>query len=577
MTKKFLTLLFSLLMIASLVILPACGSQETTTTTTPSGTTTTKTTTATTPPATSTPSADQILRVNIAGEPAQIDPNRASWSTERTVIMQVFEGLLGFNQDLTLRPIGATEIPTVQNGGISADGKTYTFKLNPAVTWSDGKKVTAKDYEYSIKRLFNPDLAAEYTSFYFDIVGGEEYYSAIDADDATKAQLRDAVGVKALNDTTLEIKLKAPRPTFLQLMALWPVYPVRQDIIEKYGETWTEPPNYIGNGPFIMTEWVHSDHITLVRNENYWGTKAKLGTITLKMITDINAEYAAYMNNELDVSQVAAGTEKSTLADPVLGPQVLRYAELVTFAYQFNVAVPPFDNKYLRKALNAAVDREAFINNVRGGVGAPAYSWIPPGMPGYDPNLGSEYHFNPTKAKEFLVQAGYKADGSDVPELRLQYADTGLNPTIAQFVQNQIKINLGINVSLEPMERAAFSQMVNAEQHTWAWFGWGADYPDPDNWLPELFGTDAGNNHTNYSSAEFDALMAQARNELDNTKRLALYAQAHALVVDDAPVLFIQYRERFRLVKPYVKGLLYTGMDGDAPGDMFFANVYIEK
>jgi oligopeptide transport system substrate-binding protein len=591
MLKKVLILFFSLLVIASMVILPSCGKTTSTTTTTtkttPSSTstttsttsltTTTTTKTSTTTTSTTQPSAKQALRVNIAGEPAQIDPNRASWSTERTVIMQVFEGLLGFNQDLSLRAIGATAIPTVDNGGISADGKTYIFTLNPKVTWSDGKKVTAYDYEYSIKRMLNPDLAAEYASFYFDIQGGQEYFGATNADAATKTQLRDAVGVSAKSDTMLVIVLKSPRPTFLDLMALWPVYPVRQDIIEKYADKWTEPPNYIGNGAYLMTEWVHSDHITLVKNPNYWGTAAKVDTITLKMITDINAEYAAYQNNELDICSIAAGTETSTLADKVLGPQVLRYPELTTFAYQFNLTTPPFNNKFLRKALNAAVDREAFINNVRGGVGKPAYSWIPPGMPGYDANLGADYHFNVAKAKAFLVQAGYKENGSDVPELRLQYADTGINPTIAQFVQNQIKINLGITVSLEPMERAAFSRMVNAEQHTWAWFGWGADYPDPDNWLPELFGTGAGNNHTNYSSAAFDAISAQAKNELDNTKRLALWAQAQALVVDDAPVLFIQYRERFRLVKPYVKGLMYTGMDGDVPGDMFFANVSIVK
>jgi oligopeptide transport system substrate-binding protein len=546
MIKKVLTLLFSLVMISILVFMPACSATSNT---------------------------PQALRVNLAGEPAQIDPNRASWSTERSVIMQVFEGLLGFNQDLTLRAIGATEIPTVANKGISADGKTYTFKLNTKVTWSDGQKVTAKDYEYSIKRMLNPELAAEYASFYFDIVGAEDYYSAADKDDAAKAKLKDAVGVKAVDDATLQISLNDPLPTFLDLLALWPSYPVRQDIIEKYNEKWTEPPNYIGNGPFIMTEWVHSDHITLVRNDKYWGTKAKLDTLTFKMITDINAEYAAYMNNELDISQVAAGTEKATIADATMGPQVLRYAELTTFAYQFNVKEKPFDNKNFRKAINAAVDRDAFINNVRGGVGKPAYSWIPPGMPGYDASLGADYHFNVAKAKEFLVKAGYKEDGSDVPQLRLQYADTGINPTISQFVQNQIKVNLGITVNLEPMERAAFSKAVNSEQYTWAWYGWGADYPDPDNWLPQLFGTGAGNNHTNYSNPAFDELAAKASKELDNTKRLQLWADAQKMVVDDAPVLFIQYRERFRLVKPAVQGLMYTGMDGDVPGDMFFENV----
>ena len=547
MDMKFVTRLLLLITVISLIVLPtACG-----------------------PVATAAP---QVLRVNLAGEPATIDPNRASWSTERTVIMQVFEGLLGFNQDLTLRPVGASAIPTLANKGISADGKTYTFKLKPNVTWSDGKKVTAKDYEYSIKRLFDPDLAAEYTSFYFDITGGKAYYSAAKESAEAKAGLKSKVEVKAVDDTTLEIKLDNARPTFLQLMALWPVYPVREDLVTQFGDKWIEPPNYIGNGPFVLTEWVHEDHITLKKNANYWGTKAKLDEIQLKMITDVNAQFAAYKNNEIDMSLVPAGTEKATMADPALSKEILRHAELTTFGFQFNVSKPPFDNKNLRKALNAAVDREAFINNVRAGIGKPAYSWIPPGMPGYDANLGSDYHFNVEKAKEFLKAAGY-ADGSKVPELKMQYADTGTNPTIAQFLQNQIKVNLGINVALEPMERAAFTKFVNSEQHTWAWFGWGADYPDPDNWLPELFGTDAGNNHTTYSNPAFDALSAKAKVELDNTKRLQMWADAHKMIVDDAPVLFMQYRERFRLVKPTVKGLKTTSMDGDVCGDMFFYEV----
>ncbi len=549
MVKKILTIFFALVIITSLIVMPACSSA---------------------------PSGPQNLTVNIAGEPSQIDPNRASWSTERTVIMQVFEGLLGFNQDLSLKTVGATDMPTVGNGGISADGKTYTFKLRPEVTWSDGVKVTAHNYEYSIKRLFDPDLAAEYTSFYFNIVGGQAYYEAISATTAAKAQLHDAVGVKALDDYTLEIKLINAQPTFLQLMALWPTYPIREDIVTQYGATWTEPPHYIGNGPFIMTEWVHSDHITMIKNPNYWGDKAKLDKLVLNMTTDANALFAAYQNNEVDISGVPAGTEKTVMADTTLSPQILRFAELTTFAFQFNVTTAPFDNKNLRKALNAGIDRDAFINNVRGGVGQPAYSWIPPGMPGYDANLGADYHFDVTKAKAFLTAAGY-SDGSKVPELHLQYADTGINPTIAQFIQQQMKTNLNISVVIEPMERKAFTQAVNAEQYTWAWYGWGADYPDPEDWLPQLFGTGAGNNHTNYSSAAFDSLCAQAAVELDNAKRLDLYAQAQAMVVDDAPVLFMFYRERFVLVKPHVQGLKHTGMDGDVPGDMFFANVWIQN
>jgi len=518
----------------------------------------------------------QELRVNLAGEPNMIDPNRASWSSERSVIMQCFEGLLAFKQDLSLMPSVAKDIPTAENKGVSSDGKTYTFKLKTNVTWSDGKKVTAKDFEYSIKRLFDPDLAAEYASFYFQIVGGEDYYTSADKSAAEKTTLKNAIGVKAKDDYTLEIKLTDALPHFLQLMAMWPVYPLREDIITQYGEKWTEPPNYIGNGPFVMSEWVHQDHITFVRNEKYWGTKPYLTKITYRMITDANAALLAFKNNELDISGVPVGTEKATMADPTLSPLILRYNDLVTFAFQFNLERAPFDNVKVRQAFSCAVDRNAFVDKVRGGVGKAALSWIPPGMPGHDPNLGKEYEFNPTKAKQLLADAGYP-DVSKLPEIKFSYSDTAGNRTIAQFLQGQIKDNLGINLFLDPQESKAFQQYINQEKHMWAWFGWGADYPDPQNWLAELFGTNAGNNHTNYSNKAFDDLCKKANIELNETKRLQMWADAQKMVMADAPIVTMFYRERFLLKKAWLKGLKTTGMDGTIAGDMFFNEVYIEK
>ena len=518
----------------------------------------------------------QVLRINLAGEPATIDPNRASWADQRTVIMQCFEGLLAFNKDLTLRSDVAKEIPTTQNGGISSDGKTYTFKLRSNVTWSDGTQVKAQDFVYSIKRMLDPDLATEYASFYYDIVGAEAFNSAPGKSAIEKAALRDAVGVQAIDDTTLEVKLVKVRPTFLQVMALWPVFPVREDMITRYGDRWTEPPHYIGNGPFILTEWEHSDHLTFKPNPNYWGQSPKLQEIQLKMITDVNAELAAYKNGELDMSRVPPGSEKTIMDDATLNSQTIRYFDLTTFAFQFNVTKPPFDNKLVRQAICTAIDRATFIDQVRRGVGKPAVSWIPPGMPGYNADIGKQYVFDKAKAQQLLADAGYP-DGAGLPEVRFQYNNSAGNQLIAEFLQGQMKSNLNINVTLEPMESAAFQALVNGEQETWAWFGWGADYPDPDNWLPELFGTGAGNNHTLYSNPDFDALAAKAGLELDNTKRLQMWDEAQQIAMNDAPIAPMLFRERFWLVKPSVKGLITTGLDGQTPGDMFYEGVYISQ
>ncbi|MBI2865993.1 MAG: peptide ABC transporter substrate-binding protein [Chloroflexi bacterium] len=518
----------------------------------------------------------QELRANLAGEPQTLDPNRASWAGDLTVISQVFEGLLGFNQDLSLKAVGAREIPSVRNGGISGNGLIFTFKLRDDVRWSDGQPVTAQDYEYSIKRTLSPELAGDYSFLLLDIKGALEYNGATGKSPAELQALRDAVGVKATDNSTLRIELAQQSFSFLQRMALWPAYPVRQDIIEKNGDKWTDPATYIGNGPFKLTEWVHQDHLTLEANPNYWGSKPKLSKVVLKMITDVNAELAAYKNGELEMSRVPPGTEKATLADPVLSKEILRYNELVTFAFQFNVTRPPFDNVKVRQAINTAIDRDTFINQVRAGVGKPALSWIPPGMPGYDAELGKQYIFNPDKAKQLLTEAGYPG-GRGLPPIKFQFADTAGNRVIAQFLQGQMKDNLGINVELDPMEPKAFQQLVNDEKHMWAWFGWGADYPDPDNWLPDIFGTGASINHTLYSNPEFDELKNRALAEPDAAKRLDLWKQAQKLVIDDAPIATMFYRERFVLVKPYLKGLKTTSMDHQISGDLFWTGVAIEK
>lgn len=512
-------------------------------------------------------------------------------------MMQCFDGLLAFNPDLSLTAMVAKEIPTLANKGISADGKTYTIKLRTDVTWSDGTKVTAKDFVFSIKRLFDPDLAAEYASFYcgtpadeeagipankIGIVGAWElFYSDVETE-AEKATLRDAIGVRAKDEYTLEIKLRGPLPTFLPLLALWPVYPIRQDMVEQYGEAWAKPdangamPHYIGNGPFILKEWVEQDHYIFVPNENYWGTKPYLTKITYKIITDAVAALAAYQNDELDQSGVPGGTEKATMDDPVLSPQIVRYARLSTFAWQFNMTREPFkNNQKLRQAIATAIDRAAYIDKVRAGVGKSAYSWVPPGMPGYDPELGKQYMVNSTKAKELLKEAGY-SDPKDV-KIKFQYANSGINPTVAAFLQAQLKDNLGIDLILEPMDPKAYSALYNDKQFDWCNTGWGADYPDPENFLSSAYITGAGNNKTGYSNPAFDALATQALSELNETKRLQLWADAQKIVVEDCPVVYYMNQETFVLKKPWVKGQVTTGMDGSIAGDMFLREVYIEK
>ena len=522
-----------------------------------------------------TPTVKQELRVNLGAEPKSLDPQLATSLPEWSVIRQVFRGLLGFKPDLSLESVVATEVPTVENGGISVDGLVYTFRLREDVTWSDGKEVTAGDFAYGIKRLLDPEVAAPYSFLYLSIEGGQEYNTAVEADISTRQTLRDAVGIEALDEHTLRITLASPNPTFLQKMALVNVYPVRQDVIESSGDEWTEAGNYIGNGPYTMTEWVHQDHITLEINPSFWGARPKLDRIVFRMISDTNSELAAYRSNELELARVPPGTEAATLANPVLGQEVLRSSDLFTFGLFFNTAVAPFDDLKVRQAFAAAIDREAWVDQVSNGVGKPATGWLPPGMPGYDPELGKEYAFNPQRAKQLLDESDYPA-GEGFPPVTLTLVSEGPQRIIAEFIQAQIRDNLGVEISLETLDPPAyFQQVMGARQFQITGIGWGADYPDPESFLAPLFMTGSPNNISQYSNSEFDRLAGMAFTELDQQRRLDLWKSAHEVLVEDVPVAFLFYQERFFLKKPQVQGLTLTGIDGFIPGDTRLSDVSI--
>ncbi|MBF8267145.1 MAG: ABC-type oligopeptide transport system, periplasmic component [Dehalococcoidia bacterium] len=526
---------------------------------------------------TPTATVTQELRVNLGGEPSTLDPQLATGLHELSVIRQVFEGLLGWNPDLTLKPVVATQVPSVENGGISQDGLVYTFKLRDDVTWSDGRKVTANDFAFAIKRLLDPEVAAPFSYLYLGIRGGQEYSAAVGADGSTRQALENAVAVEAPDEHTLRVTLTEPSLTFLQKMALSWVYPVRRDVVENSGTRWTEAGTYVGNGPFIMTEWVHQDHITLEANPNYWGPRPRLTRITYRMIADPNAELAAYRNGELHLSQLPPGNERGLLADPSLGQEVVRSPQLFTFGLFFNTAAAPFEGVAVRQAFATAIDREAWIDKVKNGVGKPATSWLPPGMPGYDPALGNEYAFDPDRARQLLAQGGF-ATGKDLPRVSYTFVDAGEQRLIAEFIQAQLKENLGVEVTLEPLDPPAFfQQVIAARSFQLTGIGWGADYPHPESFLVPLFVTGAGNNISQYGNSEFDHLVALASRELDQEAALELWRRAHGILVKDAPVAFFFHGERLFLKKPYLQGLTLTPIDGAIPGDTMLGEVLLTR
>ena len=325
----------------------------------------------------------------------------------------------------------------------------------------------------------------------------------------------------------------------------------------------------------MLTEWAHDERIVFEPNPYWSGEKPKLTRLVINFIVDDAAAFAAYLNGEIDsvVVPPASRREVLTVGTP-LNAELIRAAELNTYAVFMNNERPPLDNVKVRQAIGMAVDREAYVEGVLQGGGRVTTSWLPPGMPGQNVDIGKQYQFDPAKAKQLLTEAGYP-DGKGLPEIVFLWVARDTNRVAGQFVEDQLERNLGINVTSEYVDKKAYGAMLTGRDYMALVQRWSADWPYPDNWLPDLFGTGAGNNYVNYGNAEFDALVARAAVETDEGKRLAIYNQAHKLAIDEATLMPLYNRELFLLVKPRVRDLIVTGIDGAIKGDYFFHKTYI--
>ena len=510
-----------------------------------------------------------VFRYNLGGEPSTADPQVMSFADSITFGLLNYQPLMSFNNDLEPIPGAAESVD------VSEDGTIYTFKLRADSKYSDGSPLTAGDFEYSWKRLADPTLAGEYQFIGCDLIAGFSEYAVTtcaDAEGNTKTvteageldleALREGVGVKAIDDTTLEITLVQATPYFPSIAALWVGAPVRQADVETAADWWYDPETYIGNGPFKLVEWDHENRAVWEPNENYNGPlgPVKLKRIEMQMITEGQVAFEAYKNGELDYSGVANEDLAAIDADPNLQAQLANESPRYSFYIGYNTRIAPFDNVQVRQAFSYALDRESYVTDVLGGIGVPAYTFIPPGIPGY---LEGEtpYAFDPAKAKETLAAAGFP-DGEGLPSIKLTYGQSARGQTRFEWIANQIKTNLGIDVQLDPIDPNAVSSLFDAPETTPQMFflGWGPDFPDPQNYYSTVFktGTSAASD-TGFSNKEFDALTEQADREPDAQKRLDLYKQASDILLEDAPVTFMYYSQPKVLIKPYVKGM--------SPGD----------
>jgi oligopeptide transport system substrate-binding protein len=512
--------------------------------------------------------ADHVLRIEYNSYPDTLDPQLMYDINQDMVAGLYFEGLTRIDEELATAPAAA------ESWQFSPDGTTITFILREGLTYSDGSPLTAERFRYAIERTCDPRLASGNASFLFVVAGCEAFFTSLeDGDDAaTYETARSALGVRAVDERTLEIDLASPAAYFPSLASMSMFFPAKRELIEAGGaEWWRDPANLIGNGPFQVTDLGNDtdtpSKMTFVANEHYWGGRPKLDRIEYVMYNALRTpeeRFDSYLAGEIDMVWMNYEASAAVEADPVLSRHVLRYPRGATIHLPFNIEKEPFTDRKVREAFAYGFDREAFCREIEHDFCRPTWSWIPPGVPGA---IGGEaFAFDPERARQALADSSYGGPAG-LPEIVWYYsADPGAeglgSRPGAEWLAAQYRAVLGVEITLVPVKDDEWDALL-ADPETspqWDTYGWFQSYPDPQYWL-SLYWTCAAENPYSYCNPELDALLARADAELDPERRIALYEDAERLLVADVPSIFLFNWTDVLLVKPEVTGYAVTAVD----------------
>jgi oligopeptide transport system substrate-binding protein len=523
-----------------------------------------KKTSADTPSAGGAAPADQQVLVAQSAEPEFFDPHRSNFEQDIAIERMLFRGLYQLELDANDNVVA---VPSMAAGEPQVSGNVYTIKLKSGLTWSDGKPLTAGDFEYSLKRECSADTAGPY-----EYVLGADMLDLVGCDDLFNGKgTADAVGVKAIDDLTLEITIKAPKPTFTTIMSLWATFPVRQDIVEKYGDKWTDPGNIVVNGPFTLTEFVAKDHVTLVPNPN-WALEPKplIQKLTVKFIDDQEVAFRAFQTGELDMTSVPATEIPTIQNDPTLKSEYLQIGSLRIWSVEMQMNNEVLKNPKVRLALSRAIDRASLVKVVYNDAYLPATYWLVKGIPGFQGNGPFEniIGFDEAAAKQALTDAGYP-NGQGFPTLTITVTDNPVRKAEGEFLQQSWKTILGINTEIQAVDAKTRSSTFNSKNFQLFPGGWQNDYPDPENSLIGLFNTGGGNNQYECSDPDIDAKLSEAAAETDNAKRIKDLSDAETLIVTRLCGMAPMWQGAFLyLVDPKVGGVRANGaIDAAMPGN----------
>lgn len=496
---------------------------------------------------------DQTLVMTESAEPPNLDSAKSTDNASFKVLNNVMEGLYRLDKDQIPQPGIASGVE------ISPDKLVYTFKLRDA-KWSDGVPVKAQDFEYSWKRALDPATASEYAYILEPVKNALEYNGG-------KAKKED-VGVKALDEKTLQVTLKAPTPYFLGLLSFPTYLPQRQDIVEKYADKFAlEAANNVYNGPFKLTAWNHNQNYVMEKNENYWdAANVKLTKVDTKILKDSQAVLNSYQTGQVHFGFLSGDFAQKFKSDKDAGV----FVEASAWYLEFNQTKPFWQNKKIRQAINLAIDKNAYANGVLKDGSIPSGGLTPPQLKanGNDPTqkfrevFPAPPQFDPVLAKQLFADGLKELGLTKAPAIEYVADDTTNSKRQMEFVKEELRKNLGIEITLTPVPFKQRLERGRTQQFDILGSGWGADYDDPMTYV-DLFTTGQSYNRGKWSNKEYDALVQKSKNNANFQERMEDLAKAEKILIDDHGIAPLYYRSRVYLLKSEVQGLVFHSFGGE--------------
>ena len=492
---------------------------------------------------------DQIF-ILPGGDPPTMDPHLSGDATSAEYVVEIYSGLMAYDQDLNLIP------DIAESYEVSDDGLVYTFKLREGAKFQDGQPIRAENFKWSFERACDPATGSPTADTYLgDIIGCR---------DKLQGRADEVAGVQVVDDLTLELTIDEPKGFFLAKMTYPTAYVLDQENVEGSAD-WATQPN--GSGPFKLDTFAPNEGaIILAKNDNYYrDPQPVLERVSFVVGNPINPmtgyeeglDRLGLADTTYDAVQVGtANLPRVTDPNNPLSDEFTSTNSLSVFYVGFNVNKPPFDDVKVRQAFNLALNKDRMVDVIFQGTTPVANGIVPPNMPGYEnPDL-SDYEFDPDRAFELITESSYE-DVTELPEITLHVSGAGgeVGPVVESMLQSWEE-NLGVEVNVEQVPWPEFLADLNNPDNPYQMYqlGWIADYPDPQNFLEILFHSDSAQNHGGYSNPEVDALLDEARGTLDSEERLSLYQQAEQMILDDAAWIPIYFDVENWLVKPYVRG-----------------------